>query len=332
MRFLFLLLTFAAFMPASTEAQRFVRVREPAKGELAPGDSTRADGAPYDTWHFRAEPGHAYAIHLVTAFDAQLAVGPGVGPACEADVCARAEAGGNGRFDASLFFMPERQGLYPIRVGAVRAGETGGYELVMEEMELPGADADTIPADPPTPAELADAAAARAARPRNLFWEAPESGTLRVGRRNAHGEHYEEWSYYVPAGETVTVRVESDEFDTVLRLVGGGMEWNEELAWDDDGGEGTNSTLTFTHPRSGVYRVQVAGKGDGASGRYTIVAFGHGNVQTDAVAPPPAGTVQGGTLASGADSNPSLATPVRVVSAADPRSRSLAGTRPPGGW
>lgn len=279
MRLFLILLTLVSLAPAPAAAQRFVRAREPATGELAAGDSALANGALYDTWYFRAEPGHAYAIYLSTDFEAQLAVGPGVGPACEGD-CARGEDGGNGRFAAELFFIPERQGLYPIRVGAARAGQTGDYELLLEEGELPGLDADTIQADPPTPAELADAAAAWAARPRNLFSGTPATGTLGTSRRNAHGEHYDEWAYYVPAGETVTLTLESDEFDTVLRIVGGGMERDEELAWDDDDGDGTNSTLTFTHPRSGVYRVQAAGKG-GATGRYTILASRHGNVETD---------------------------------------------------
>jgi len=283
MRLFLILLTLASLAPAPAAAQRFVRAREPAKGVLAAGDSALANGALYDTWYFRAEPGHAYAIYLLTDFEAELAVGPGVGPVCEGD-CARGEDGGNGRFAAALFFIPERQGLYPIRATAIRAGLTGEYELLLEEGELPGLDADTIEADPPTPAELADAAAAQAARPRDLFMGTPASGTLGTSRRNAHGEHYDEWSYYVPADETVTLTLQSDEFDTVLRLVGGGDDWDEQLAWNDNAGDGTNSTLTFTHPRDGVYTVQAAGKG-GATGRYTILASRHGNVETDVMPP-----------------------------------------------
>jgi hypothetical protein len=279
MRLFLILLTLVSLEPAPAAAQRFVRAREPAAGELAAGDSALASGALYDTWYFRAEPGHAYAIYLLTDVEAQLAVAPGVGPACEGD-CARGKTAATAGSPRHCSSSPSARASTRSGPGAARAGQMGEYELLLEEGELPGLDADTIQTEPHTPAELGDAAAAWAARPQDLYSGTPATGTLGTSRRNAHGEHYDEWSYYAPAGETVTLTLDLDEFDTVLRIVGKGMEGDEELAWDDDAGGGTNSTLTFTHPRSGVYRVQAAGKG-GATGRYTILASSHGNVETD---------------------------------------------------
>lgn len=46
----------------------------------------------------------------------------------------------------------------------------------------------------------------------------------------------------------------------------------EEVAMDDDGGEGLNSYLEFTAPESGAYYVEARGFGDDATGAYAIAA------------------------------------------------------------
>ena len=70
------------------------------------------------------------------------------------------------------------------------------------------------------------------------------------------------------AGQTVTITLESDEFDTYLVLLdaqGGAIEQN------DDAREGnTNSMLRVTLPSSGTYRVVVNSYDNTGNGRYTL--------------------------------------------------------------
>lgn len=73
------------------------------------------------------------------------------------------------------------------------------------------------------------------------------------------------WSYAGKAGQTLILSVRSSDFDTFVRVFGpDGIE----LASNDDGGDGTNSLLSFTLPLDGTYTIWVSGKS--GTGKYTI--------------------------------------------------------------
>lgn len=284
MRIVLLLLAALALAPAPAAAQPFVRVREPAHGRLAAGDSALENGALFDTWRIRTRPGSAYFIYLTAEFDAYVAAGPGIAPRC-GDGCAASVQGPGGSFGAEMMFVPERPGVHSIRAGAVRAGQAGRYQLQVERMELRGDAADTVPVadtDPLTPEELADAAEAQALeRLPMLEAGSPARGTLRPGARNAHGEPYDEWTLFAAAYDTVTLVMESGEFHPVLRILREGPDGWEEVAAGDGGG--TRSTVTLTQTRHELYRVQAAGRGERAGGPYTIHVTGTGGATEDAV-------------------------------------------------
>ncbi len=69
------------------------------------------------------------------------------------------------------------------------------------------------------------------------------------------------------AGKTYKIDLESREFDTYLRVENAATQ---ELAKDDDGGEGTNSRLAFRAPHDGVYRVIATSFAAGAAGSYRL--------------------------------------------------------------
>jgi hypothetical protein len=75
------------------------------------------------------------------------------------------------------------------------------------------------------------------------------------------------WAFYGTAGDVVIINVYSNDFDTVVELHDPSLMM---LAQDDDGGDGTNSFLTYTLPRSGEYGIVVHGYSEGASGNYTV--------------------------------------------------------------
>jgi len=76
------------------------------------------------------------------------------------------------------------------------------------------------------------------------------------------------WEFDGTAGETVTVEVSSDEFDTYLEVLDAG---GKLLGQDDDSGGDLNSRLTLTLPATGSYRIVVNSAGhERRAGRYTV--------------------------------------------------------------
>ena len=71
-------------------------------------------------------------------------------------------------------------------------------------------------------------------------------------------------------GQTIFLDLTSNEIDTYLQLINADTE--EVIAEDDDGGEGTNSRLSFV-PSEGInYRVRVTSYGNGDVGQYSLSA------------------------------------------------------------
>jgi hypothetical protein len=164
-------------------------------------------------------------------------------------------------------------------------GDTSGYEPVPLDTTAVvwPASADTAVAGPADTTLWAPALADTAAgpivspryhgEPRYLDARVPEEGVL--DERSAVGEdgaYHEVWLYRGRRSETVTFTLESDDFDTVLRVLryspgDGGMRL---VGSDDDGGTATNSELTLTFAEEAVYELHAGAYRPGAAGRYTL--------------------------------------------------------------
>jgi len=90
-------------------------------------------------------------------------------------------------------------------------------------------------------------------------------GQRLTGTLDGSGGH--RWAFSGDAGDTVVIGVYSDEFDTFVELHDASLTM---LVSDDDGGNNTNSFLTYTLPTSGEYGIVVHGYGAGAVGTYTL--------------------------------------------------------------
>lgn len=77
----------------------------------------------------------------------------------------------------------------------------------------------------------------------------------------------EAWELNARAGQSLTVDVISDAFDTRLHVVGPGLS---ETLTQDDGGNGCNSRLTFTALENGTFRVVASSTGSRETGTYTL--------------------------------------------------------------
>lgn len=82
------------------------------------------------------------------------------------------------------------------------------------------------------------------------------------------GSYYREHSFYGTSGQTVTIAMESNEFDTYLILLGPNGELIDQ---NDDAAPGNlNSRLTVTLPRTGSYTIYANSYDSSGRGRYTL--------------------------------------------------------------
>lgn len=95
-------------------------------------------------------------------------------------------------------------------------------------------------------------------------------GRLEVDRP-AEGEltHSDEegiWVFEGMQGQEISLAAGSEAFDTVIRVLSPN---GEEIAWDDDGGGGTDALAVVILPRTGKYQARVTSL-DGAVGAYEV--------------------------------------------------------------
>lgn len=92
------------------------------------------------------------------------------------------------------------------------------------------------------------------------------NGRLGVSSPQRDGSYYQRFTFLAEKGARVTITLESDSFDSYLRLVDpAGREWT-----DDDSGGGLTARLTFVAERSGTHEVYVSPLGSGEMGVYTL--------------------------------------------------------------
>lgn len=91
--------------------------------------------------------------------------------------------------------------------------------------------------------------------------------------RGQNDSYYDEWAFSGRRGETVIVNMESGAFDTYLYL-GTLRRGNfQEIARDDDGGNGTNSRMEVRLPEDGTYVIRASSLRQ-RTGQYTLTLNG----------------------------------------------------------
>ena len=209
------------------------------QGRLELGDSD-ARGRYVDEYTAEWSQGERYAVDLRGDFDTYLEVtGPGLRRQND-DVD---EVG----HSAVEVIAPET-GTYRVVVSSYGEGETGSYELEIERVadpDLRGVEQDV---------ERLDVGDTR-------------SGRLEEGDAETDtGRYYDSRVVDGRAGQTLTVDLESDDFDTVLLLISPDGDTLEE----NDDADGTNSRIAARLPTSGRYRVRATSYGAGEVGTYRV--------------------------------------------------------------
>lgn len=226
-------------------------------GALSADDPRSPDDSPLEAWALEGTEGERVVIDLRSEdFDAYLYM---IGPGFE-DTLSDDDSGGG--CDARLDVTFLESGQFTV-VASSLSGETGTYAI----------SASATPTAAPT-------YSCGEANPDGILELSTEGRVLEFGRgtRDAlegdeptvqYDRPAEAWAYEAEAGERVTFRLISDDFDPYLYVFGPGMD---EVLFDDDGAGNFDSEITTTFPTSGTYHVVASALSGGAVGSYSIEA------------------------------------------------------------
>ncbi len=218
---------------------------QPVAGKLGPGSLTlRADSSFFDIYTFEGRAGQRVRLEMTSQeIDPFLIL---LSPRGQ-DLAQDNDGGGgnNARIVATL----PATGRYTVIANASQAGESGAYSLRAFSGDAAGGSAD------PGPQGSSSITIESVLGPGASVL--PSDGSL-----------YRMTSFTGRAGQTVTITLESPDFDTYLVLLSpDGKVFKEN---NNASNNTTNSAITATLPRTGVYRVIVNASDKDGRGRYTL--------------------------------------------------------------
>lgn len=212
----------------------------PIQGQLGAESSILpSDGSFFDAYTFEGRAGQRIVIEMDSAeFNTYLIL---LEP--DGDNLAQDDDSG-GSSNARLITTLPRTGRYTVLANSRLAGETGQYEISISELERsPSATNEIILQERGT------------LGPNSQIW--PEDNSL-----------FEEYQFYGTQGQTVTITMESTEFDTYLMLFDEG--WRILAQNNDTSAQNTDSMLVLTLPYTGTYRVIANALDDRGRGRFQL--------------------------------------------------------------
>ncbi|MEM6325618.1 MAG: hypothetical protein AAF791_00735, partial [Bacteroidota bacterium] len=271
-------LALVSLVSLSVQAQQTIRSGESAQGRLASGDAVLVDDESfYDLYLVLATPGEELEITLEsTDFDAYLIAGD-----TEADAFSiqYQDDDGAGGTDAQLLATVGEGGVFWVLANSYEPGDTGSYVLTVRSLSGGG----TV------------------GGPDVLIAGDTVEGFLEPGDDLLPDESYVDvYQYAGTPGETITVTMESVDFDAFLS--GGRMENGRFVLEhsDDDGGGGTDALLVVEVGFDGTYTLRANSLRAGETGAYTLTVesdgTGGGFAEADVIRP---GQTASGTLGSG---------------------------------
>ena len=238
-------------VPGTTQPPQSIALNDPPiDGSLDRGDNVLPmDNSFFDTYTFEGNAGDRISIEMHSGeIDPYLILlGPGGRELAQDD-------DGGGGTDAKIVVQLPESGTYTLIANSYAGEESGTYRL--EVKTVTAGRQSGIP-KPQAPGGTG----------RTILLE---RGVLEAGDTMLPNDNsfFDLHSFEGRAGQTVTITLESDEFDTYLVLLdaeGGAIEQN------DDAREGnTNSMLRVTLPSSGTYRVVVNSYENTGNGQYTL--------------------------------------------------------------
>jgi hypothetical protein len=231
-----------------------IRSGQTVQGRLTSSNGKLADDSYFQDYTYTARRGEQMVVGLTSEdFDAYLHVGRRSADGSLENIVSDDDGGGG--TNSMVEYTADQNGPVTIRVNTLSAGETGGFSL--EVYSTGGGESAASEPEAPSSSTLRAGQAVRGALARG-------DGTLE------DGSWYDVYTYTARRGERVVVRMESDDFDTVLG-VSAAREDADDLVMDDDGGGGTNSRVEYTATSDGPILIRANALNAGDGGAYTIV-------------------------------------------------------------
>jgi hypothetical protein len=271
-----------AATPADTVCRGFgrvagmIQVGQTVTGTLSAGDPEfPGDSTYFQRWILPVTPFQTFTVDLESNdFDAYLLVTRGRG-----DKLVENDDGGGG-CNARLVYTAQDD--HPVRVIVNTASrpprQTGRFTLRVADGEAP--------TEPKGNCRFTGGAAAGAPMPNRPTGGTPAAGgaaarAIAVGQTQqgsltrsdvlltSDSTYAQAWTMQAQAGQTVTIDLESDEFDAYLFLRGPGISGGRDYQ-DDDSGGNCNARLTATFPQNGEYEIVVNTAGKYATGQFSL--------------------------------------------------------------
>jgi hypothetical protein len=244
-----------------------IAANQQAQNILTPG-AARWDSKPFQAYQFQCNAGQTFQMDILSTWDNYALVFDPMG-----NVAARDDDTGEG-LNARIVHTCTTTGVYRLAVTTFTSSTTpGAYTL---QVNSSGA-----PTMMPTVTEVPQQAGITLPQPSvsggivppgqvaSIAFGQMMQGRLEQGDQTMNdGTYADVWTFQGAGGQTVTIDVRSDEFDTYGQLLNAA---GDRLAEDDDSGGALNSRITFTLPASGQYQIVVNNFGDSRrSGVYSI--------------------------------------------------------------
>jgi hypothetical protein len=256
--------------PTAAGSVLTIRVGETVNGALTSADSLYPDNSYFKIYQFTTTAGRPITLDLASdEFDPVLivrgadltesVVNDDGGPGCSARVSRSFPGSGPYRILVNTTSSPERQ------TGRFTLSITDGTKPVQErgnaDCQAPGRGAAAPTGGTPAAAGVT----------RRIGVGQTQQGSLTQSDvlLTSDSSYAQAWTIQAQAGQTVTIDLESDEFDAYLFLRGPGISGGRDYQ-DDDSGGNCNARLTATFPQTGEYEVVVNTAGKYATGQFSL--------------------------------------------------------------
>jgi len=230
------------------------------------------DNKKYHAYNFQCTAGQQFEMDIQSDWDNYAMVFDPVG-----NIVARDDDSGEG-LNARIVQACTTTGLYRLMVTTYSPStSTGSYTLRVQGLGTPmPIQTQPQPIAQPVPQPIS---APAQAMPTNPIPSPGQTGLIAIGQvmsgrletgdqTMADGTFADIWQFQGAAGQTITIDVRSDEFDTYMQLLDA---TGNKLGEDDDSGGNLNSRLTYTLPATGMYQIVVNNSGQSKRvGLYTL--------------------------------------------------------------
>ena len=264
--------TAQAASPFFGEKSQPITLNSAVQGKLDRSSSTLpSDNSYFNAYTFQGRAGQHIVIEMNSSeIDPYLILLASDGQ----DIAQDDDGGGgsNSRVDIAL----PASGTYTILANSSKSGETGSYNLKFAAAS-PGTQPPPSQQKPQQPSQQTPQPRTPQQTPQPRTPQQTgrtllnEQGRLGTGSPvlQSDGSFYQQYSFQGNAGQTVTISLDSPDFDTYLIV----LDANDQKIGENDdvSSSSTNSQLTLTLPANGTYRIIANAYDRSGQGNYMLV-------------------------------------------------------------